>query len=211
MMTLPSLLLLLFASIPLGLPVVHPHVPKAIVLQGAGGKATLTWFTVPYNKDQVATLPNGAEWHLGFAVLDVAMPLAAGKTVIPVAKYKLNVLRDGQGEFSKFVLIPAELMAARRAPRGQKPDQTKIESVTKGLAERGIPERIELEAAKSAGKDAEHLAFAVLNHGYEAVERGSATPKGGASFTLFADFGDLHRTLDLVEQFGEGPNRTTDK
>lgn len=210
-MTFPSLVLLLFASISLGLPVVHPHVPKAIVLQGAGGKATLTWFTVPYDKDQVATLPNGAEWHLGFATLDVAMPLASGKTVIPFAKYKLNALRDGQGEFSQFVLIPSELMAARRAPRGQNPDQTKIEAVTKDLAKRGIPERIELEAAKSTGKDAEHLAFAVLNHGYEAVERGSATPKGGASFTLFADFGDLHRTLDLVEQYGEAESPANGK
>lgn len=211
MMTLPSLVLLLFASIPLSLPIVHPHVPKAIVLQGAGGKATLTWFTVPYNKDQVATLPKGAEWHLGFAALDVAMPLAAGKTIIPIANYKLNVLRDEQGEFSKFVLIPIELMAARRAPRGQKLDEAKVEAVTKDLAKRGIPERIELDAEKSPGKDAEHLGFAVLNHGYEAVERGSATPKGGASFTLFADFGDLHRTLDLVEQFGEGASPATGK
>jgi hypothetical protein len=64
---------------------------------------------------------------------------------------------------------------------------------------------------KDLGKDAEHLGFAVLNHGYEAVGRGSATPKGGASFTLFADFGDLHRTLDLVEQFAADPIPATGK
>ncbi|HEX5053275.1 MAG TPA: hypothetical protein VFZ65_15980 [Planctomycetota bacterium] len=211
MITLPSFAAMLLASLPLALPFLHPHVPKAIVVQGAGGKATLTWFTVPYNKDQVATLPNGAEWHLGFATLDVAMPLAAGKTVVPVAKYKLNVLRDGQGEFSKFVLIPTELIAARRAPRGQQPDQAKVDAVKKDLASRSIPERLELEAAKSAGKDAEHLDFAILTRGFEAVERGSANPKGGVSFALFADFGDLHRTLELVEQFGDGANSDSGK
>ncbi len=41
MTMLPSLALLLLASIPFSLPLVHPHVPKAIVLQGAGGKAPL--------------------------------------------------------------------------------------------------------------------------------------------------------------------------
>lgn len=211
MTTLPSLLAVLFTALPIGWPLLHPHVPKAIVLQGAGGKATLTWFTVPYNKDQVANLPNGAEWHLGFATIDVAMPLVAGQTAVPAAKYKLNILRDGQGEFSKFVLVPTELMAARRAQRGQEPDPAKIEAVKKDLAKRGIPERLEIDAANSGGKDAEHLEFAVLNRGYETVERGSAVPKGGASFTLLADFGDLHRALELAEKFGEASNGTTGK
>ena len=65
----------LLALLAIALPPMHPHVPKAIVLQGAGGKTTLTYFTVPYNPEQVKTLPNGAEWHLGYANLEVGMPM----------------------------------------------------------------------------------------------------------------------------------------
>lgn len=40
-----------------------------------------------------------------------------------------------------------------------------------------------------------------MTRGYEATARGSSEPKGGAEFALFADFGDLHRRLDLQEVF----------
>jgi hypothetical protein len=178
----------------------HPHVPKAIVLQGAGGKTTLTWFTVPYNADQVQSLPNGKDWHLGFAALDVGMPLRCGDTAIPVGSYKLNVRRDAQGEFSELQLVPVALLRARGG-RNQPADPAQLEAVQKDLAARGIPEHIDLPAAKFADGDAEHLEFLVLNRGFETVQRGSAEPKGGASFTLMATFGDLHRKLDLVEVF----------
>lgn len=211
MLQLLAQLPFLAAILSLSLPIAHPHVPKAVVMQGAGGKATLTYFTVPHNAEQVKTLPNGAEWHLGFANLDVAMPLMAGTTRIPVAKYKLNVLHDHQGEFSKFVLIPSDLLAAGRAPRGQKPDPAKQDAVKKDLVARGIPERIELAADKFDSKNAEHLRFAVMTDGFEAVERGSAEPKSGASFVIFADFGDLHRKVELVEEFPVKALTTTGK
>lgn len=178
----------------------HPHVPKAIVLQGAGGKATLMWFTVPYNPEQVKTLPNGKEWHLGYATLDVAMPMQSGAVPIPVGVYKLNVLRDDKGEFSEFQLVPNELIRAR-GRRNQPADPARLEAVQKDLATRGIPELIHLPAAKYDDGAAEHLDLMVINRGYEAVQRGSAEPKGGASFTLLATFGDLHRKVDLQEVF----------
>lgn len=201
MIALPSPFPSLATLLALAVPLLHPHVPKAIVLQGAAGRTTLTYFTVPYNPEQVKTLPNGADWHLGYANLDVGVPMLSGSTAIPVGKYKLNVLHDQQGEFSRFVLVPTELLAAARAGRGQKADPTKLDAVKQALAAKGIPERIELTAEKSDGKNAEHLGFAMRTEGYEAVARGSAEPKGGATFTIFADFGDLHRSFELVEQF----------
>jgi hypothetical protein len=181
----------------------HPHVPKAIVLQGAGGKTTLTWFTIHFNPEQVKTLPNGATWHLGFAALDVGMPLRAGATPIPVGKYKLDVLRDAQGEFSELQLVPMELLRAR-GRRDQPADPAAMEAAKKALAARGVPELIRLLAAKFDDPFAEHLEFFAITRGYETVERGSAEPKGGASFTLMATFGDLHRKVELVEVFGGG-------
>jgi hypothetical protein len=208
MIALPTLFPSLAALLALAMPLLHPHVPKAIVLQGAGGKTTLTYFTIPYNPEQVKTLPNGADWHLGYANLDVGMPMLAGTTRIPVGKYKFNVLRDPQGEFSKFVLVPAEMLAASRAPRGQKADPAKVEAAKKELAAKGIPERIEFAIEKADGKDAEHLVFAMMTEGYEAVARGSAEPKAGASFTIIANFGDLHRKVELVEEFPAQPAKS---
>ncbi|MFO1051486.1 MAG: hypothetical protein U1F36_04685 [Planctomycetota bacterium] len=179
----------------------HPHVPKAIVMQGAGGKTTLMYFTVPYNPEQVKNLPNGTEWHLGYAALEVGMPMMAGTTRIPVGTYKFNVLHDAEGGFTKFVLVPADLLAASRAPRGQQPDAQKLAAVKADLAAKGIPERIEFACETVPGKDAEHFGFAMMTEGYEATKRGSAEPKGGASFTLFANFGNLHRSAELVEEF----------
>ncbi|MFO1076826.1 MAG: hypothetical protein U1E73_03770 [Planctomycetota bacterium] len=183
------------------LPLPHPHVPKAIVLHGAGGTATLKWFTVPYNPEQVKTLPNGQTWHLGFAALDVGIPMACGDVKVPVGSYKLDVVRDDKGEFSAFRLVPAELLRVTRARRGEEPDASKVAEVKKDLAARGIPERIDLPAKTFAEDDAEHLEFAAMTRGYEATQRGGAEPKGGASFTVMANFGDLHRRFDLVESF----------
>lgn len=179
----------------------HPHVPKAIVAHGAGGTATLTWFTVPYNKEQVKTLPNGADWHLGVAMLDVAIPLKAGDVAIPPAQYKLDVHRDDKGEFTEFVLSPVELRRASQGRRGQPADPEKVAAVKKDLAARGIPESIRLPAKPFPDDEAEHLEFMLMTKGYEAVQQRSSDPKGGASFTLMATFGDLHRKVDLVEQF----------
>lgn len=179
---------------------VHPHVPKAIVLQGAGGKATVTWFTVPYNPEQVKTLPNGRDWHLGYAMIDVQMAMKAGDVAIPAGAYKLNVLRDAQGEFSEFQLVPGELLRAR-GRRGQPADPAKLAAVQQDLAARGVPELIRIPAAKYDDGAAEHLELMVVNRGFETVQRGSAEPKGGASFTLLATFGDLHRKCDFVEVF----------
>jgi hypothetical protein len=190
----------------LALPFFHPHVPKAIVLHGAGGTATLTWFTVPYNPEQVKTLANGREWHLGFAALEVGMPLASGDVRVPPAKYKLNVLRDQQGEFSALTLVPWDLF---QADRGRNPDADKVAAIKKELAAKGIPERLELPVRATDEPEAEHLEFTLLTRGYEAEGRFSAGPKGGASFSLFADFGDLHRRVDLVETFPAG--KGTDK
>ncbi|MEZ5967229.1 MAG: hypothetical protein R3F56_25560 [Planctomycetota bacterium] len=200
---LPQLILplLLHLSLP------HPHVPKAIVMHGAGGQATLTWFTVPFNPEQVKTLPNGQGWHLGFAMLQVGMPLACGDVKVPVGNYKLDVQRDEKGEFSTFRLVPAELLRVTRTRRGQQPDQQKIAEVKKDLAARGIPEAIDLPATTFSEGDAEHLEFAAMTRGYEAAQRGSAEPKGGASFSVFANFGDMHRRVDLVESF---PKNETD-
>jgi hypothetical protein len=180
----------------------HPHVPKAIVLQGAAGKATLTWFTVPYNAEQVKSLPNGKSWHLGFATLDVGMPLRSGDTQIPVGSYKLDALRGDDGAFRELQLVPMELQRAR-GRRNQPADPAQLEAVQKDLAARGIPESIRLPTSTFADSDAEHLEFQVLHRGFETVQRGSAEPKGGASFTLMATFGDLHGKLDLVEVFAE--------
>lgn len=184
----------------LALTAVHPHVPKAIVLQGAGGKTTLTWFTVPHNADKVAKLANGADWHLGFAALEVGMPLQSGDVKIPPARYKLDVHRGQDGAFDTLVLTPVELQRARGG-RGAPPDPERTAAVEKELQERGIPARIELPVVAVEEPAAEHLEFAVVVRGFETVKNGSAAPKGGARFTLLADFGDLHRKLELVEAF----------
>jgi hypothetical protein len=176
-------------------------VPKAIVLHGAGGTTTLTWFTVPHNPEQVKTLPNGSDWHLGFAALDVGMPLQAGKVAIPVANYKLDAHRDDKGEFTALVLTPIELWRAARARRGEPADPERIAAAKKALAEKGLPERIVLPIARYDDGDAEHLEFLLLTRGYEAKQNFSAEPKGGASWSLMATFGDLHRKLDLQETF----------
>lgn len=183
----------------------HPHHPKAIVMQGAGGAATLTWFTVPYNEAQVKTLPNGRTWHLGFASLDVGMPLQSGEVTIPIGKYKLDVLRDDKGEFTALQLTPSELLQLTRPRRGQEVDQGKVDAVKKDLAARGVPEQIRIPAKAFDDDNAEHLEFLVIHRGFETVRNGSAEPKGGASFTLQATFGELHRKIDLVEVFVPKP------
>lgn len=187
----------------------HPHVPKAIVMHGAGGKvATVTWFTVPYNAEQVKTLVNGNTWHLGFAMLQVERAMRCGDVAIPACDYKLNVLRDKNGEFSELQLEPIELARARPSRRGQEADPERLAAVQKELKAKGIPELIRLPVRAYDEENAEHLEFLVINRGYEAVKRFTSDPKGGAAFTLMTTFGDLHRRIDLQEVF---ESKTDDK
>jgi hypothetical protein len=191
-------------------PAVHPHHPKAVVVGGAGGKATFLYFTVPHNPDRLADLQEGFQWHLGFAWLDSKMPLRSGESAIPAGRYKLDVRRGASGNQWSAVLVDGEWAeasnAVRRVKRGGSEDdvaaaEAKLAAIDAQIAagER-TKERVLAMTAKS-GDDAEHLTFTALHHGFATVRMGSDEPAGGAEFSLRIDFGDIHQELAFVEVF----------
>ena len=127
-----------------------------------GGKTTLTWFTVPYNREQVKTLPNGQDWHLGFAALEVGMPLTCGN--VPIAT--------------------GEVQAQRRAR-----SEGRVLGAGAGAGGTG---RGHAQPTARPGQDL----------GAQEGICGTGNPRAHrAAFSLFADFGELHRRLDLQETF----------
>ena len=209
----PILVTLLAASLlPLGsTPPAHPHVPKAIVIGGAAGKVTVTYFTVPFNAEHLKDLKDGFVWHLGFAGLDTEVALQAGSTKIPKGRYGMTVkyaagANGGEGTWSAR-LVDASLAQANNRLRRARSDEDKaaaekaIADAKAKLKEAGLPEEILLPLAKFEGKHDEHLTMRVEHGGYTTVERGKLDPAGGAEFTLRFSFGDLHRQLALQESF----------
>jgi hypothetical protein len=206
--TLTILELLFYAA--LATVGVHPHEPKALVLQGAGGKLTVTYQTVPYNAERLRSIEPGFVWHLGFATLDTEVALRSGEVDVPAGRYSLGARRGEEGGDWEPVLTPFELVRAQAALRSAQRRGEGIEEARAGLAaievelgDRGVPTSIPLESRpRSAPHDA-HLEIAVLFGGYNTQTRGSVEPTGGMGLTLRIGFGDLHRDVPLVEVFGQ--------
>ncbi len=172
-MIAPHILPILFslaASAPM-----HPHYPKAVSLGCAKGKAVISYFTLPYNKDQVATLEPGSSWYMGSAALRNEVPFKSGDIDIPAGNWKLNVRFNDEGVFSAVELVPMKLaggLFGRNRP--DNPDAVKAE-----LKKAGIPALISIPLKTFAAPDQEHLEIAVMNRGYQTPEMGSEKPAGG--------------------------------
>ncbi len=205
---------LLAAALALAVPY-HPHVPKALKLQGAKGTVTVTYFTVPFNADHLNELKPGFDWHLGYATLETQVELTCGEGKVAPAKYKLNVRRGDDANAWSAVLVPADLARAQTAVRGArrrgddavKQAQAQLDALVATLKEKGIAQETVLPLTTFEAKTDEHLTLYAIQHGYEAVTRGSEDPAGGMHCSLRFSFGDLHRDLDLHEVFAAPAKR----
>ncbi len=182
----------------------HPHVPKAIVAFGAGGKTTVQYFTVPYNADHLKDLGAGFEWHLGFAAFENEVPLTSGKVAIPPARWKLGVVRGEADGNWELLLEPFELWQAKR----NRASPEDIEKVRAGLGEKQLPERVVVPSTTLEGPDTEHLEMEILLRGFQTKQRLSSEAVGGASFALRLHFGELHHAFEFQEQYAGRPMDT---
>lgn len=172
-----SVLVSMSATLP-PLPL-HPHLPKAIVVGGAGGKATVYYFTVPYNPERLKGLQPGFQWHLGRAQLVTEVPLRVGDATVAAGKYKCDVRRGDTGDQWSLVLTAV-------------PKKSDAGEMAKDYV-------VALQSKK--GDAAEHLTLSVINRGYATERVGSDVVAGGVEFALRIDFGDVHEELELAEVF----------
>ena len=189
----------------------HPHNPKGLVVGGAGGKVTVTYFTVPYNPDQLAKARPGMSWHLGFAAFETEVPLRAGDTDIPAGKYKLNsqLSEDGKEwhiQLTSWEVIDAQRKlrsAQRNARNGSVAAKERVEELKATVEELTKKHEggIVIAASDYESPDDEHLQMTLVNRGFNTVNRGSSEPAGGVDFSLLVAFGGLHRSIDLSEVF----------
>lgn len=204
MFALPHLLPFVLPLV-LGTAPFHPHNPKALILQGAAGKATVTYFTIPFNPEHLADLPSGFEWHLGYAALETEVPLQGGDVKIPPARYKLSVMRGDTNDEWSLLLEPFDVWGAKMSMRrgGQRAERARerLLQMLEDLKEKGIPERIVIPTQGVEAPEAEHLELTVLFAGYDATERYGTDPASGMHMKLHMDFGTLHREVALSEAF----------
>lgn len=187
-----------FPSTPL-----HPHHPKAIVVGGAAGKITVSYFTVPFNADHLKDKPSGFQWHLGGAQLNTEVPLRVGDVDVPAGDYSLNARLDDQGAWN-FVLqdkqAAAEIRQAGRRARNSEAARAKYEE----LKEAADKAALVLIAKDFKMVHEEHLDMVAINNGYVRIDRASMDPASGVEFALRVSFGDLHRELKITEEFEVG-------
>ena len=188
-----------FPSTPL-----HPHHPKSIVIGGAAGKVTISYFTVPFNAKHLKGKPSGFEWHLGGAQLNTEVPLRVGDVDVPAGEYSLHARLGDQEGVWNFVLqnreVARELQQARRRARNSETARAKYEELKKEAAKASLV----LIAKDCKMAHEEHLNMLAINHGYIRTDRRSMDPAGGVEFSLRVSFGDLHRELKITEEFELG-------
>ena len=187
----------------------HPHHPKAVKLQGAQGMVTLTYFTVDFNPAHLAELKPGFDWHIGYANLNTAVDLKCGDVSVGKGEYKLNVRRGETPDTWTGVLVPLSLARARQAVRaaarkGAEAEQearAALDALLADMKQKNLPTELSLPIAKFDAAKADHLACYGIHYGYDAVERGSDKPAGGAELGFRVSFGDLHREVKFNEVF----------
>ena len=212
-----SVLVSMFATLPpLPVPVLHPHLPKAIVVGGAGGKATLLYFTVPANPEHLNGLQPGFQWHLGYAQLNTEVPLKIGEATVAAGAYKCDVRRGDSGEQWSIVLVNNDYAAAeaawqrakRRGTEQQVADaEAKVDALQQKIDAGEMVKEYVLPLQSKEGDEAEHLTLSVINRGYATERRGSDVAVGGVEFALRIDFGAVHEELEVAEVFGKDANK----
>ena len=91
----------------------HPHFFKEVRFsfdqeRSPSQSIVVSHITVPFNEIAAASLPEGGDWHLGFAKLEVGMPLEIGGKEIEPGRYSLNVRRGPGDEWSLFLVPDAK-------------------------------------------------------------------------------------------------------
>jgi len=115
----------------------HPHYFKEVRFSFDRDKESnqsivVSHITVPYNEIATASLPEGGDWHLGFAKLEVGSPLDIGGSRIDPGLYSLKVKRGPSSEWSLFLVPDKE---------GGEEGKIELESELKA----GLPEKEHLE------------------------------------------------------------------
>ena len=158
----------------------HPHYTKVIVMPGAGGNVSFTYFTVPFNAEHLKGLEAGFAFGRGSVGMESEVPLTIGGKTFPAGTYALTPVRgEASDEWSLRVGPP------RR--RGQQ------------ATEATEPVEVPMKATKS--DHSEHYAVAVISEGFATTGRRSKEPKTGVTGQLRIGFGDLHQIVAFAEVF----------
>ncbi len=86
----------------------HPHFFKEDRFFFDRGKSedqslTVSHMTVPFNEIATASLPEGEDWHLGFAQLKLGMAIELGGQKVEPGTYTLKIKREGDSKWSLFL------------------------------------------------------------------------------------------------------------
>jgi len=187
----------------------HPHHYQAIKIGGVKGNITLTYFTVPYNPEELKGRKPGFTWHLGGAALKTNVPLKVGDVNVPAGQHKLNCRLNKDGETWTLELQNGELVRAKRqiwrARRQGDEAVAKARETVKALEaklkEDGVPANIALPTSTFKADDEEHMIMYAINRGWETTGRGRTAVRGktGARGSLRISFGDLHHEFSFEE------------
>ncbi len=199
---------LLLASL-LCLVPLHPHSPKALALQAAGGEVKVFYQTVDYNAERLAPLKPGFSWHMAFASMESAVPLHCGEHLLPAGHYKLNMQRGETEADWQLEIMPYEYwVLARQLPRirqqgGERLAQAeeRLATMQKAMQEKGQEERVVLGPDDFVAEHAKHLQLSILLQGYDSKRLGKTEALAGVAFSLRMSFGDFHKSLSFREAF----------
>ena len=184
-------------------PPAHPHHPKMTQMACVNGKISLSWFTVPFNAEQVAKnkRPNYL-WNRGFT-FETSVALTCGDVSVPVGSYALGFQLDAEAKDWGVILLPSEGVNLKRQLRNAKRrgnDTAQIEARLAEFKKKGLTD-IALPCAKFAGAHAEHMAISLINNGYQVSGRRDPKAASGVDGEFRVSFGDLHTSFKFEEVF----------
>lgn len=192
-------------------PTPHPHYPKMTEMACVNGKLSISWFTVPFNPEQVAKnkRPNYL-WNRGFT-LKTNVALTSGEVSVPAGEYALGFQLDSKAENWGVVLLPAEgprLQRQLRNARRRGGDTAGIEAKLAAFKKKGL-ENLTLPCTVFEAKHAEHMSMSLTSNGYRVTGRRNPQPASGVDGEFRVSFGNLHTSFKFQEVF-KAPEKKED-
>lgn len=140
----------------------HPHIRKNISVEAQGTELKLTYYTLPFNSEHIATMKEGFVFNCGKATLEVSKKFQIREIQVKPGQYMVRAKAKSNNEWT-LLLVP------QTQPNSNPNLDGAISMETNTFQERPKTHHLNLDLTSGHGKTDGHLILSIT-YGSQRVE-----------------------------------------